>query len=176
MGLSGNFNPRARVGHDISKCAVFRCGVFQSTCPRGARRRDAAEPRGAGISIHVPAWGTTGPRTRAGLVTHFNPRARVGHDGLLDLDLATVVISIHVPAWGTTLTTTPTRSAPNFNPRARVGHDRAVRVGKHPCGISIHVPAWGTTRRYKGGLPTYHISIHVPAWGTTRNYVNIYAG
>ena len=70
-------------------------------------------------SIHVPAWGTTAPAAAAvtfalfqstfphggryrGYI-HFNPRSRMGNDGLLFSFLQTSPISIHVPAWGTTI-------------------------------------------------------------------------
>ena len=76
---------------------------FQSTCPRGAR--PAAFPRSWGtvISIHVPAWGTTWlGYWRPDTSSYFNPRARVGHDGVVHHQVRQHFISIHVPAWGTT--------------------------------------------------------------------------
>ena len=58
---NNNFNPRSRVGNDAHVAA--------------------GEGAGHGISIHVPAWGTT--------------KAWIE-------DQRGYAISIHVPAWGTT--------------------------------------------------------------------------
>ena len=56
----GNFNPRSRVGNDISRTVSALNKV---------------------ISIHVPAWGTTMFRkTETVLQCDFNPRSRVGND------------------------------------------------------------------------------------------------
>ena len=55
--------------------------VFQSTCPRGARRMS-----------NVPY----------SMYMNFNPRARVGHDWGDRRLVHGLAISIHVPAWGTT--------------------------------------------------------------------------
>ena len=53
------FNPRAHEGHDSRHPCQKTIREFQSTCPRGARRRPwSAEP----------------------LRCHFNPRAHEGHD------------------------------------------------------------------------------------------------
>ncbi len=107
-GLAGcvsGFNPRARVGHDSlllikkgvrhvsihvpawgttigsCKCTPLYV-VFQSTCPRGARRSLASDMLfWSSVSIHVPAWGTT---------------CRV------PILFGKCLVSIHVPAWGTT--------------------------------------------------------------------------
>ena len=98
------------------------------------------------ISIHVPAWGTTwilksssacflfqstfprGERrvsdAQMAAITDFNPRSRVGNDGIIRDIVEDFMISIHVPAWGTT--------------------QESWHWGKCLL-ISIHVPAWGTT-------------------------------
>ncbi len=79
---------------------------FQSTRPRGARRTvnnprfhptqfQSTRPRGARqsssnfvhivwpVSIHAPAWGATGVTPKRSMVSLcFNPRARVGRDGI----------------------------------------------------------------------------------------------
>ena len=55
------FNPRSRVGNDERTRAMALIDmVFQSTFPRGERPliKGIIEPV-IGISIHVPAWGTT---------------------------------------------------------------------------------------------------------------------
>ena len=145
-----DFNPRSRVGNDLSPLFPWGLGCkFQSTFPRGERLIltlwcQVLQP----ISIHVPAWGTTisvilslvsyihfNPRSRVGndycnrrirnLSPDFNPRSRVGNDCfIVMLYHAFFIISIHVPAWGTTKI--PLRSSmplTDFNPRSRVGND-----------------------------------------------------
>ena len=103
---------------------------FQSTFPRGERpARDANLAEHFGISIHVPAWGTTetdiiwkiwysnfNPRSRVGndkryqefalRYLDFNPRSRVGNDCCIK--------KIEYGGY-------------NFNPRSRVGNDIVFR-------------------------------------------------
>ena len=102
---------------------------------------------------------------------HFNPRSRVGNDGISHSIRQGTTISIHVPAWGTTTgeittvayarisihvpawgTTSPSKFhwelRENFNPRSRVGNDREERDLVKRYVISIHVPAWGTTKQH----------------------------
>ena len=98
---------------------------FQSTRPRGARRRS---------------------RRKMQKPCNFNPRARVGRDRLKDTQDYLDAISIHAPAWGATGHGTSLSMAEmisihaprvgrdawasfwrgvvlDFNPRARVGRD-----------------------------------------------------
>ena len=169
-------------------------------------------PAPMGISIHVPAWGTTSfktgfsqerifqstfPRgerrrgcTYAGTDSYFNPRSRVGNDvPVMQRHIGfqisihvpawgttlraviislTETISIHVPAWGTTKQSLNLLSFPAFQSTFPRGERRdgselwLVRIN-----ISIHVPAWGTTAALRVANSTVIISIHVPAWGTT---------
>ena len=94
------------MGNDVSRETLVKISpVFQSTFPRGERQSihigiahhsifQSTFPRGERlplvffeeiaiyISIHVPAWGTTGATPLSG---------------------AYEAISIHVPAWGTTI-------------------------------------------------------------------------
>ena len=101
------------------------------------------------ISIHVPAWGTTGCCLNISLsVPNFNPRSRVGNDDDAICGVTMFDISIHVPAWGTT---------------AYLQGEGQMRQ------ISIHIPAWGTTVTKLWSDRESYISIHVPAWGTTVN-------
>ena len=81
--LTLDFNPRARVGRDDYVLRRLAEVIqFQSTRPRGARRRfclfafDILQ-----ISIHAPAWGATLLWLARRLKSNdFNPRARVGRD------------------------------------------------------------------------------------------------
>ena len=147
------FNPRARVGRDVADLGdVLKGKQFQSTRPRGARQgvplSDAAATH---VSIHAPAWGATlAEITRPDGSTGFNPRARVGRDGiaswLADECLKfqstrprgarragpasrqrSLSVSIHAPAWGAT-TPCAARCLRRFcfNPRARVGRDSLI--------------------------------------------------
>ena len=101
-----NFNPRSLVGTDglhfhrdwrrfisihvpswgTTQCLANtrRMRLFQSTFPRGERRR---------------RWICS---TEEG---NFNPRSLVGNDRRLRQDIRLLGISIHVPSWGTTCTT-----------------------------------------------------------------------
>ena len=77
---------------------------------------------------------------------HFNPRSRVGNDGIITAKGTSTKISIHVPAWGTTGAHDASYELQaNFNPRSRVGNDGQQYVADYVDVISIHVPAWGTT-------------------------------
>ncbi len=102
---------------------------------------------GLGISIHVPARGTT---LWFPLFPHL------------------FYISIHVPARGTTFASSdPPGPASNFNPRPREGNDAKDMMLGNYKGISIHVPARGTTTFRELVDYIMGISIHVPARGTT---------
>jgi len=80
-----SFNPRARVGRDAFPGMLRRrWGVFQSTRPRGARRSTCIViPNPALFQSTRPRGARPDTRTakgRGGL--SFNPRARVGRDGM----------------------------------------------------------------------------------------------
>ena len=129
--ISG-FNPRTRVGCDVSDAAKAHYStMFQSTHPRGVRRVHCAAPA---------------PRSRC-----FNPRTRVGcdprsyiivnalnavsiHAPAWGATTATLAcwrcqkVSIHAPAWGATMSCRPDIEIPHgFNPRTRVGCDAQCR-------------------------------------------------
>ena len=145
------FNPRARVGRDLCRWSAVRPeSQFQSTRPRGARRR--VQVGGAAVvivSIHAPAWGATrhcrGRRGRRGVSIHAPAwgatiqAAPHRHQQ--------VGVSIHAPAWGATrasIRTGPVQG--RFNPRARVGRDRQSPLcADRRADVSIHAPAWGAT-------------------------------
>ena len=99
-----NFNPRSRVGNDWV--------LGQAKLPTG-------------ISIHVPAWGTTALPLLMGVMTDISIHVPAwGTTHLWTEATAGKYISIHVPAWGTT---------------------KALSEHYKNAKISIHVPAWGTT-------------------------------
>ena len=61
---------------------INRDDVFQSTRPRGARRKPDEPPREAhGVSIHAPTRGATrAARNACNGQKRFNPRAHAGRD------------------------------------------------------------------------------------------------
>ena len=123
------FNPRSRKGNDC---------LFECLLNRG------------GVSIHVPARGTT---------TAVQGRKIYG------------VVSIHVPARGTTMRRRPQADMPQmfqstFPQGERHGNKTTIYVRGH---VSIHVPARGTTRCRGRGDNRGCVTIHVPARGTTKS-------
>ena len=122
---------------------------FQSTRPRGARPGHPAFLRMLRqVSIHAPAWGATATRwPRLQPRSCFNPRARVGRDGLVCIDA-----DRYMPFQST-------------RPRGarRLGGPKLGRVRV----VSIHAPAWGATTTPSRPLTRDQVSIHAPAWGAT---------
>ncbi len=120
---------------------------------------------------HAPVRGATVLwQQHLGYVESFNPRTRVGCDGLSVRCRICYEVSIHAPAWGATW--------------GRGG------MGAPWEGVSIHAPAWGATwpawrcgsrsrcfnPRTRVGCDTSQVqslpfeervSIHAPAWGAT---------
>ena len=84
-----NFNPRSRVGNDKNLSTSSAINIDFN--PRSRVGNDIPLPlhfnEQSGISIHVPAWGTTNLcRQLVQIQQYFNPRSRVGNDGLSQLD------------------------------------------------------------------------------------------
>ena len=170
-GASG-FNPRTREGCD-SQSVFDRChpsgfqsthprGVrplprsttsplpmFQSTHPRGVRRNGGgSSPTKPAVSIHAPARGATGFKSR--LRHHnfsFNPRTREGCDDILGNTFPIPLnVSIHAPARGAT-----------FQLWGR----------QQGLSVSIHAPARGATLEDAVTNTKVGVSIHAPARGAT---------
>ena len=145
--------------------------MFQSTRPRGARRRWRSSVPGLQVSIHAPAWGATlvrlsvdsrrmfqstrprGARRVAGRreslsrrLVCFNPRARVGRDVEVDAAMPYRGVSIHAPAWGATAADAPVQSGCTFQSTRPRGARRASASTRSAGAVSIHAPAWGATR------------------------------
>ena len=121
-----NFNPRSRVGNDLSIPQVCIYNIqFQSTFPRGERRYfKIRELRKRQFQSTFPRGERRCKNWIYSVTENFNPRSRVGNDKRRSLRRLGWKISIHVPPWGTTPA------------NAETGRTEA---------ISIHVPAWGTT-------------------------------
>ena len=206
------FNPRAHEGHDCrvwhadtvsgisihvptrgTTCrypSLFRgFGVFQSTCPRGARQSFLEETYS---SLHF------NPRAHEGhdpqrvcqveITRHFNPRAHEGHDGkqavrrllsefqstcprgarlFYDFFRCCFCISIHVPTRGTTITCA-------FGIIHFVFQSTCPRGARRGLCINMTIPFYFNPRAHEGhdrlepgGNIPDGISIHVPTRGTT---------
>ena len=123
-----HFNPRSRVGNDCKP-------------DNGANKTM--------ISIHVPAWGTTGADGKSSYTWIFQSTFPRGERREI---------------WDNSHSDCSEFQStfPRGERRERMVH-RVFREHQ----ISIHVPAWGTTVVHSTYLDLGIISIHVPAWGTT---------
>ena len=104
-----NFNPRSREGSDVS-VEYTPCSnrSFQSTLPRGERRRYALLERQS---------------------CHFNPRSREGSDSRCSaIFQVQAVISIHAPARGATRITVKNRIEEQFQSTLPRGERRVKRT------------------------------------------------
>ncbi len=122
--------------------------MFQSTRPRGARRRGLVEGHvTVVVSIHAPAWGATFA------VSVAQPLDQV---------------SIHAPAWGATFP----RCTVSLDRRFQSTRPRGARPVS--TGVSRITLLFQSTRprgaRHCGRWPKpcrHNVSIHAPAWGAT---------
>ena len=91
-------------------------------------------------------WGATTPKNINSYETcSFNPRTRVGCDGLIIHYIGQASVSIHAPVWGATLSIKHGLKPVSFNPRTRVGCDQYLNPFFNPFLVSIHAPVWGAT-------------------------------
>ena len=134
-------------GATIAHCFVHSHGLFQSTLPRGERRRSCSLTVASG---------------------NFNPRSREGSDATYKLLLQSN------PRFQSTLPRGERHGSDlkllqrrNFNPRSREGSDTARSSTDAVTNISIHAPARGATKANQNGDFLTAISIHAPARGAT---------
>ena len=74
------------------------------------------------VSIHAPVWGAN-KSASAKSVTHcFNPRTRVGCEGVVEPNDDEAAVSIHAPVWGANMYASDDTPFPP---------------------VSIHAPVWG---------------------------------
>ena len=144
---SACFNPRARGGRDYRVLISAAVRAFQSTRPRGARRRRIQTGLGCAVSIHAPAGGATVlciSLARLSLFQSTRPRgARLGPVIRSNPDL----VSIHAPAGGATrpvLISMWFTAFQSTRPRGARPHS-VVLIGS--SDVSIHAPAGGATSR-----------------------------
>ena len=169
---------------------------FQSTRPRGARRRSSLQlraqhgfqstrPRGARhhyrrfffdvqhVSIHAPAWGAT-HRDEFGkvLLTGFNPRARVGRDiSQWRFEYCVLQFQSTRPRGARRASSSRAPSAVSFQSTRPRGARLALdRDSVQALQVSIHAPAWGATLAGDVQPAEWFVSIHAPAWGATSSY------
>ena len=126
--LLTNFNPRSRVGSDISPWLDANPILYFN--PRSRVGSDQSD------TLVLVALLNFNPRSRVGSDVggwvwasgddNFNPRSRVGSDRRQSLRAAAPVhISIHAPAWGATRRRKYINIIiTDFNPRSRVGSDK----------------------------------------------------
>jgi len=148
LAVLGRFNPRAHAGRDIGGCegddglavsihaptrgatfdkSTMSCAVvFQSTRPRGARRRKCVR------RLLWEEFQSTRPRGAR------RPMGGVAHHPL--------DVSIHAPTRGATWRLKrQNRQSTGFNPRAHAGRDKDWRQHDHRRQVSIHAPTRGAT-------------------------------
>ena len=121
--------------------------IFQSTCPRGARRFALCWISCTKFQSTCPRGARLCRRQHHPCILYFNPRAHEGHD-------------FH-PA--------RTRKARKFQSTCPRGarHETWLTI-LNSSVISIHVPTRGTTPVCFARNQRFGISIHVPTRGTTR--------
>ena len=104
-----NFNPRSREGSDFSRPRSFPCFLrFQSSLPRGERRKSCAIPQiPKKFQSSLPRGERHGSTYHSCHHVHFNPRSREGSDG----------IQRHGSG-----------CRENFNPRSREGSDLMLNI------------------------------------------------
>ena len=90
----------------------------------GATNRPLSIWRIDKVSIHAPAWGATYCPNGIRQPRRFNPRPRMGSDGVAKHLQPIQGVSIHAPAWGATSVIVV-----------------IITAGR----VSIHAPAWGAT-------------------------------
>ena len=105
---------------------ISRLNGFQSTRPRGARRRgQAGKERHGAVSIHAPTWGATFERFSSYREDDVSIHAPTwGATDYYPGGAAGLQVSIHAPTWGATgRLSRRKRLCESFNPRAHVGRD-----------------------------------------------------
>ena len=168
--------------------------MFQSTFPQGERPLSGVSIiSDSGVSIHVPARGTTSKPSRtshSGLIQSTYPQGE--RPPAKSTYRKTIAVSIHVPArgttgiaaviatlWNTFQSTFPqgerpgSRPSPSwrlnrFNPRSRKGNDCSISVSHHMSNSFNPRSRKGNDTDSVSVLFHITVSIHVPARGTTQ--------
>ena len=172
-----NFNPRARVGRDVTPFLSCRVPFeFQSTRPRGARQdNDAPKIERERISIHAPAWGATTHSAPYKAAREFqSTRPRGARPFLFRHPRQTILFQSTRPRGARHVSFSLPVSVIEFqSTRPRGARQRHFDVNGTAKMISIHAPAWGATLAFVVQILLLAISIHAPAWGATRAFSSV---
>ena len=143
---------RPRGARRLRRPEIGRVRVVSIHAPAwGATRHGARDNAHRVVSIHAPAWGATTTRWwRSPTVLSFNPRARVGRDGLFP------GLRARQDAFQSTRPrgARPGRPAgKSVSPGFQSTRPRGARPEQFPHlfalrEVSIHAPAWGATIRH----------------------------
>ena len=141
---------------------------FQSTPPHGGRR---TLRYGVGSARSFQSTPPHGGRHCSAVIARppfcFNPRPRMGGDGLVGGVSVLDGVSIHAPVWGATAQqklksiANMFQSTPPYGGRLHRIHSLAA------SGVSIHAPVWGATNVRTTQTISTEVSIHAPVWGAT---------
>ena len=148
---------------------------FQSTLPRGERRRATEKSE---VNKVFQSTLPRGERHKRPLFfvceANFNPRSHEGSDQTLSSVRCSPQISIHAPTRGATVGIIDRKEILYFNPRSHEGSDVIRRVRFTGNGtISIHAPTRGATcRSWLTSYQILQISIHAPTRGATMTSVS----
>ena len=126
---------------------TYTISLFQSTRPRGARRGWAGRPGVPGrVSIHAPARGATWNTGRLWESHRFqSTRPRGARRSLSPSHTKDSAFQSTRPRGARRPPPVPLRISVCFNPRARAGRDDSTRLKDPAFYVSIHAPARGAT-------------------------------
>ncbi len=145
--------------------------MFQSTRPRGARRRiDLIYSEAERVSIHAPARGATPAIPGSMPITgSFNPRARAGRDKRChDSRKQMIEFQSTRPRGARRAGSGRKLCALLFQSTRPRGARLKLLIDVVERGhVSIHAPARGATSLPLSGTRSYPVSIHAPARGAT---------
>ena len=142
-----SFNPRTRAGRDGWVMKPFTVGMVSIHAPAWGRDRENWEP-------YSPHWfQSTRPRGarrrlcwRRGLGSSFNPRARAGRDKILWIwNQGLYCFNPRARAGRDREYIKIANKMSGFNPRARAGRDAIFQSWDYYTDVSIHAPARGAT-------------------------------
>ena len=144
-----NSNPRPREGSDRRAMGKSRASKqFQSTLPRGERRKSAPESTDRGYFNPRSREGSDRPgHWCAPVPSDFNPRPPRGERHFVCIfQQLSILFQSTPPARGATYAADRLkRRLVHFNPRSREGSDCVLPVSWIHHAISIHAPARGAT-------------------------------
>ena len=147
MTAIGCFNPRTRVGCDITR-SHDRANEqrFNPRTRVGCDKTAAEKCRPILVSIHAPVWGATLIAIYSSMAPKFQSTHPCGVRHTCFVCVSTIF---------------------SFNPRTRVGCDLYLPYCEPINLVSIHAPVWGATFHLMITPLLSKVSIHAPVWGAT---------